>query len=80
MMIHIWEYQDCTGKTCRGAMRGFSDFGGSDVTYRFHRLDAAGRPIRHANGGICLDLVSGFRLKAAKKIGTMTLAEYEGAE
>lgn len=80
MMLHIWEYQDATGKTRRGVMRGFSEFGGTDVTYRFHRLDDDWRPIRHANGGACMDLVSGFRLKAAKKIGTMTLTEYERAE
>lgn len=80
MMLHVWEYQDARGVACRGVMRGHTDFGGTDVAYRFHRLDDTGRPITYDNGGIALDLVSGARLKAAKRIGTMTLAAYKGEE
>ncbi len=79
-MIHIWQYQDATGCTRKGAMRGFSDHGGTDVSYRFHRLGDDGTPIRYDNGGICLDVVSGKRLKSATRISGMTMAEYnEGA-
>lgn len=74
-MLQIWSYIDATGATRLGAMRGYSDFGGSDITYRFHRLGGDGLPITHDNGGICLDLVSGFRLKAAKRIGAVPPGE-----
>ena len=75
-MLHIWEYQDATGVTRQGVMRGYSDFGGTDVTYKFHRLNNEGKPIRYDNGGRDVDLVSGYKLKQAKRIGGMTLAEY----
>jgi len=67
--LNVWQYEDGTGVQRNGAMLGFSDFGGSDITYRYHRLDESGNPIIYANGGIALDLVSGYRLKAAKRIG-----------
>ena len=75
-MMHVWEYQDATGVTRRGVMRGFTDYGGTDVTYRFHRLDNSGAPIRHDNGGRTVDLVSGPALKAAKRVGGMSPADY----
>jgi hypothetical protein len=68
-MLNVWEYETATSEIVQGAMLGFSDHGGTDVTYRFHRLDGAGRPIRYDNGGILMDCVSGSRLKAARRIG-----------
>ena len=75
-MLHVWEYQDAVGVTRRGVMRGFSDRGGSDVRYRFHRLDESGVPIRHDNGGRTVDIVSGSKLKAARRVGGMSPDEY----
>ena len=71
---NVWEYQDAIGVTRRGAMLGFSDHGGTDVTYRFHRLDESGEPIRYDNGGFMMDSVSGYKLKAAKRIGNATVS------
>jgi hypothetical protein len=79
-MMHIWEYQCAASVVRRGVMLGFSDRGGTDVTYKFHRLDNAGRPIRYPNGGIMADMVSGPRLKLAKHMDTMTLADYQRTE
>ncbi len=73
MMVNgkpVWEYKDATGVKHRGVMMGFSDFGGTDVTYRFHRLDENNTPIVFENGGISLDLVSGARLKEARRLWT----------
>ena len=70
---NVWEYQDAIGIVRRGAMLGFSDHGGTDVTYRFHRLDESGEPIRFDNGGFQMDCVSGAKLKAAKRIGNSTV-------
>ena len=67
--LNVWEYEDCTGVPRNGAMLGSSEFGGTDVTYRYHRLNESGTPIVFDNGGIALDLVSGPRLKAARRIG-----------
>lgn len=75
-MLQVWEYQEY-GVTYRGVMRGYSDHGGTDVTYRFHRLDNSGKPIRYDNGGIMLDVLNGSALKSAKRIGAMPQAEYE---
>lgn len=68
-VLNVWEYETATGETVQGAMQGYSDRGGTDVSYRFHRLGADGRPITYANGGKLLDVVSGERLKAARRIG-----------
>lgn len=67
-MLQIWEYPDATDVTRRGIMLGFSDCGGTDVTYKFHRLDDCGEPITYDNGGRCVDMVSGSRLKLARNI------------
>lgn len=75
-MLHVWEYKDCTGVVRRGVMRGFTDRGGTDVTYRFHRLDDSGVPIRHDNGGRTVDRVNGPALKSARRVAGMTLEEY----
>ena len=53
----LWEYQDARGATKRGHFAGFSDRGGTDQTYMFRGCDDGQ-----------LDLVSGSRLKAAKRI------------
>lgn len=74
-MRQIWQYQTQTGQTVRGAMRGFSDFGGTDLNYRFHRLDDAGNPVVYENGGILLDVVSGARLKAARNVTSEYVAK-----
>jgi hypothetical protein len=52
-----WEYQDAIGITHQGYLEKFTDRGGTDVTYWFRD---------HKTGA--LDLVSGSRLKAAKRI------------
>jgi len=52
-----WAWQDATGIWREGYMETFTDHGGTDVTYWFRR-DPDGT----------LDLVSGARLKAAKRI------------
>jgi hypothetical protein len=75
-MLHVWEYQDAAGVTRRGVMRGFTDRGGTDVTYRFHRLDDSGVPIRRPNGGRTVDFVGGPALKMAKRVGGMTPEAY----
>lgn len=55
----LWEYEDARGMTQRGHFVHFTDHGGTDVTYFFRRC---------ADGA--LDLVSGARLKAARRIWT----------
>lgn len=70
-MLQIWTYQDAMGVQRFGAMTGFSDFGGTDVPYRFHRLGNDGRVIEYPNGGHMLDVVSGSRLKAARRVGAI---------
>jgi len=72
MILNVWEYE-VNGVTYRGAMLGFSDRGGTDVSYRFHRLDEVGKPIVFDNGGIRLDILSGGPLKAARRIGNTTI-------
>lgn len=71
-LLNVWEYE-IYGVTYRGAMLGFSDRGGTDVSYRFHRLGDDGRPIIFDNGGIRLDILSGAPLKAARRIGNREL-------
>jgi hypothetical protein len=52
----VWQYKDARGVDCTGVMEKFTDFGGTDITYWFRREDGT------------LDLVSGQRLKDAKRI------------
>jgi hypothetical protein len=52
-----WEYQDACGVTHQGYMQTFSDHGGTDITYWFRD---------HQTGALAL--VSGARLKAAKRV------------
>jgi len=73
--INVWQYKDATSVIRKGAMLKFSDRGGTDVTYWFHRLGEDGKPIVHDNGGITLDLVSGPRLKAATRIGNVQIGD-----
>ena len=75
-MLHVWEYKDATGTTRNGVMRGYADRGGTDVSYRFHRLDESGAPIRFDGGGRHVDVVSGPALKAARRIGGMSAEAY----
>ena len=70
-MLQVWEYETTGGATVRGAMAGFSDFGGSDVVYRFHRLDDSGRVMTFPGDGRMIDSLGGSRLKAARRIGAM---------
>ena len=74
-MLQVWTYQDAMGIQRFGAMQGFSDLGGTDITYRFHRLGADGRIIEYENGGHCLDCVAGARLKEANRVGAMHVSE-----
>jgi hypothetical protein len=74
-MLQVWCYQASRGTVEYGVFTGFSDFGGTDITYRFHRLGNDGLPITYPNGGIALDCVSGSSLKAAKRIGAVKPGE-----
>ena len=65
-MQQVWEYEDATGATRRGVMLEFSVRGGSDVTYKFHRLGSDGKPVEFRNGGRCVDYCSGERLKRTR--------------
>jgi hypothetical protein len=53
----LWRYEDARGVEHRGHAAGFSDRGGTDVTYYFR--DCATHE---------LTLVSGARLKAAERL------------
>ena len=70
-MWQVWEYPLPTGDTARGIAAGFSDFGGTDVSHRFHRLGPDGRRIEYENGGHRLDIVNGPPAKLMKRIGAM---------
>ena len=65
-MKQVWQYSDATGVERLGAMRGFSDFGGSDITYRFDRIEDGKLSGR-------LDCVSGARLQAARNVTAANL-------
>lgn len=67
----IWEYEDATGVTRRGVFHNFTDYGGTDVSYHFHRLDDDGNIIKFENGGRRLDIVTGERLKQARIVGQL---------
>ena len=68
-MRQVWRYMASRGTVEYGLFMGFSDFGGTDVIYRFHRLGNDGLPIRYPGGGIALDCVRGSNLKAAQRVG-----------
>jgi len=70
-MLQVWAYPDRADVTRYGVFARFSDFGGTDVSYYFHRLGDDGRVIEYENGGRCLDVVSGARLKTAKRVGAI---------
>ena len=71
-MRQVWEYTTATGATARGIFLRYSDRGGTDVTYWFHRLaDDGVTPITYDNGGTLIDGVSGARLKAARRVGAL---------
>lgn len=53
----LWEYEDGRGVLTRGHFDGFTDRGGTDVTYRFRAC---------ADG--TMSHVSGSRLKRARRI------------
>jgi hypothetical protein len=69
-MLQVWCYTGSDGGAHYGVFQGFSNQGGTDVTYRFHRLGKDGLPITFDNGGMRLDCVSGSSLKAARRVGT----------
>jgi hypothetical protein len=62
-MLQRWKYQDARGVWCVGTFQGFSDFGGTDVTYRFRQDDGT------------LNLVRGAALKTARNITVRPEAE-----
>jgi hypothetical protein len=74
-MLQVWAYPASNGCVYHGIFTGFSDFGGTDVSYRFHRLGDNGLPITFDNGGIRLDIVSGSSLKRANRIGAVKQGE-----
>lgn len=63
-----WEYTDASGVTRRGHFLRHSDYGGTDVTYTFHRLGDDGFPLASPSGGRIVDCVAGARLKLARRI------------
>jgi len=73
-MRQVWKYETSQG-WFYGLFKNFSDRGGTDVTYFFHRLGPDGLPIVFENGGIRLDCVSGSRLKAAERVGAVKEGE-----
>lgn len=78
-MLNVWEYQDAIGIPRRGVFLDYKEYSGTDVSYRFHRLDDQGKPIVYLNGGRQCDIVSGAKLKAAQRVAGMTLAAYKEA-
>lgn len=70
-MFQVWRYLDATSVWRYGIMLGFTDFGGTDVTYKFHRLGDDGLPIVFDNGGRLVDFASGERLKQANRVGAV---------
>ena len=71
-MRQVWEYEIAGGVKARGIFMRFSDRGGTDVTYWFHRLGEDGvTPIVGSNGGSTIDSVSGARLKEARCVGAL---------
>lgn len=58
-MMQIWEYRDATGVVRRGVPMKQIDFGGTDVSTYFHRVDDENRLIKLDNGGIRLDVING---------------------
>jgi len=69
-MNQVWRYDTSTGEH-HGIFLRFSDFGGNDVTYTFHRLGSDGMPIVHDNGGRTVDCVGGSMLKKARRVGAV---------
>lgn len=74
-MLQIWEYRDSADVVRLGAFLDFRDYGGTDVSYKFHRLGADGLPVIYENGGKLVDIVAGARLKLARRIGAAKIGE-----
>lgn len=70
-MYQVWKYLDATDTERLGIIVRHSDFGGTDISYCFHRLGDDGRVIEFDNGGHRLNIVSGPRLKLANRVGAM---------
>ena len=68
IMLSVWKYKDNLSVDCYGIFLKHADFGGTDITYFFHRLGKDGLPIVFDNGGKKMDLVSDTRLKQAEHI------------
>jgi len=79
-MMHVWEYRDCIGVQRRGVVLKVVDRGGTDISWVFHRIDADGKPIRYENGGKLIDICSGPALRSARRVGGMSVAEYNGEQ
>lgn len=71
-MYQIWTYPDATGVMRYGIAYGFSDFGGTDVTQRFWRLDEKGMPMEFPNGGRQIDSLNGPACKKAIRVGAVS--------
>ena len=63
-----WKYTDARGIEREGTFETFTDHGGTDITYHFRQDDGT------------LDLVSGSRLKLAKRIWPVSIATRLDAE
>jgi hypothetical protein len=79
-MNQVWIYPASNGCVYHGIFLGFSDFGGTDISYRFHRLDDQGLPIAFTSAdgkhqGIRLDIVSGSSLKRAQRVGAVEIGQ-----
>lgn len=67
-MRQVWKYRDAMDVEREGIFLRFTDRGGTDVSYYFHRLGADGQPTTYPGGGYDLDIVSGARLKLATRV------------
>ncbi len=74
-MFQVWRYLDATSVWRYGIMLGFTDYGGTDVTYKFHRIGDDGMPIVFDNGGRLVDFASGERLKQSNRVGAVRAGE-----
>lgn len=70
-MRQVWEYMASNNTTQRGLFVKFSDLGGTDITYYFHRLGDDGLVIKYQRDGRHLDCVNGARLKLAHRVGAV---------
>jgi hypothetical protein len=68
-MLSVWKYLDATGIERKGVFLGYYEYSGTDVGYKFHRInEETGLPVGFNNGGKLVDIVSGHKLKQAERV------------